>query len=65
MWCNATKLGWDVEDVDLGWVSVVGAVVGEAFDAVIFGEVALDDAGVMAVAAFGVAYFEDFLDCFG
>ena len=62
MWCNAAKLGWDVEDVDLGWVGVVDAVVGGLFDAVVFGEVAFDDTGVAAVSSFrvdGVEYFGD------
>lgn len=62
MWCNAAKLGWDVEDVDLGWVVVVGALVGGLFDAVVFGEVAFDDAGVAAVSSFRVDGFEDFGD---
>jgi hypothetical protein len=65
MWCNAAKLGGDVEDVDLGWVGVVGAVVGGAFVSVVFGEVSFDDAGVGAVASFGVGDFDDFVDCFG
>lgn len=62
MWCNATKLGRNVEDVDLGWVWVALLVVGGLFDAVIFGEVAFDDAGVGSVASFEEGYFEDFGD---
>ena len=65
MWCNAAKLGGDVEDVDLGWAVVVGAVVGGAFDAVVFGEVSFDDAGVSAVASLRVGDFDDFVDRFG
>jgi hypothetical protein len=62
---NAAKLGWDVEDVDLGWAVVMGSVVGGAFDAVVLGEVSFDDAGIGAVAPFGVGDFDDFVDRFG
>lgn len=48
--------------MDGGWPGVSGAVVGGLFDAVVFGEVAFDDAGVGAVASLGVGYFEDFFD---
>jgi hypothetical protein len=51
--------------VDLGWVWVVVAVVGGSFDAVVFGEVAFDDAWVGSVTSFEEGYFEDFGDrCF-
>lgn len=51
--------------MDLGRVGVLGAVVGGAFDAVVFGEVSFDDAGVGAVAAFEVENLDDFVDGFG
>jgi hypothetical protein len=40
--------------VDLGCVVVVLAVVGGSFEAVIFGEVAFDDAGIGALAPWRV-----------
>lgn len=46
--------------MDLGCVVVVLAVVGWAFDAVVFGEVAFDDAGVGALSSFRVDDVEDF-----
>jgi hypothetical protein len=51
--------------VDLGWAVVAGAVVGGSFDAVVFGEVAFDDAGVGAVASLEVENLDDFVDGFG
>ncbi len=45
--------------MDLWCVVVVLAVVGWAFDAVVFGEVAFDDAGVGALASFRVDDVED------
>jgi hypothetical protein len=48
--------------VDLGWGVVLLAVVGGSFDAVVFGEVAFDDAGVGSIASFWVEDFEDFGD---
>jgi hypothetical protein len=37
--------------VDFGWLLISEAVVGAAFDVVVFGEVSLDHSGVAAVAA--------------
>jgi hypothetical protein len=51
--------------VDLGCVVVVLAVVGGAFDAVVFGEVAFDDAGVGALPSFWIDDVEDFGDGVG
>ena len=51
--------------MDLGWVGVVLAVVGGAFDAVVFGEVAFDDAGVGALPSFREEDFGDLGDGVG
>jgi hypothetical protein len=62
---NATKLGTDLEYVDLGWSVVELAVVGGAFEAVAVRTVSFDHSGIGSVPPWGVEAFGDFLNGFG
>jgi hypothetical protein len=48
--------------VDLGCVAVASAMIGPMFDAMIFSEVAFDDAWIASLTPLRVDDFEDFCD---